>query len=234
MLGSLLFNVSSFDAVSFAAATVVLFVVALAACALPARRAAGVDSALALRAEEQLAPPMARRALRSRRSMRHAVLVLALCAAAAGATPSGQAPARETRGQPAGTAIIRGRVVADGPGVQPVIANARVSIGPAGAAEPVFTDASGRFEFQWPSRRAYTLTAEKTGYAKTRYGSNIDLEPPFAIEIADAAIVDAIEIRTAEGRRGDRGGSSMTSAIPWSAPRCPRGCCSGSAARIAS
>ena len=51
VLGSLLFNVSGFDAVSFGAATAVLFVVALAACGLPARRAAGVDPSVALRAE---------------------------------------------------------------------------------------------------------------------------------------------------------------------------------------
>jgi putative ABC transport system permease protein len=51
VLGSLLFNISGFDALSVTAATAVLFVVTLAACALPARRAAGVDPSIALRAE---------------------------------------------------------------------------------------------------------------------------------------------------------------------------------------
>ena len=48
---SLLFKITAFDLVSFGASTAILFVVALAACGLPARRAAGVDPSVALRAE---------------------------------------------------------------------------------------------------------------------------------------------------------------------------------------
>jgi putative ABC transport system permease protein len=51
VISTLLYQVTSFDVLSFAAATLVLFVVALAACGLPARRAAQVDPSLALRAE---------------------------------------------------------------------------------------------------------------------------------------------------------------------------------------
>ena len=51
VLSTLLFNVGAFDLVSFAAATLVLFAVAIAACGLPARRAAAVDPSVALRAE---------------------------------------------------------------------------------------------------------------------------------------------------------------------------------------
>jgi len=51
LLTSLLFNVSGFDLISLGVSTVILFVVALAACGLPARRAAGVNPSLALRAE---------------------------------------------------------------------------------------------------------------------------------------------------------------------------------------
>jgi putative ABC transport system permease protein len=51
VLSSLLFNVSGFDLVSFGASTLVLFAVALAACGLPARRAAGVDPSITLRSE---------------------------------------------------------------------------------------------------------------------------------------------------------------------------------------
>jgi putative ABC transport system permease protein len=51
VLASLLFNISGFDLISLGVSTAVLFVVALAACGLPARRAASVDPSLALRAE---------------------------------------------------------------------------------------------------------------------------------------------------------------------------------------
>jgi putative ABC transport system permease protein len=48
---SLLFHITAFDLVSFGAATAILFAVALAACGVPARRAAGMDPSVALRAE---------------------------------------------------------------------------------------------------------------------------------------------------------------------------------------
>jgi putative ABC transport system permease protein len=51
VFSSLLFHVTAFDLVSFGAATAILFAVALTACGIPARRAAGVDPSVALRAE---------------------------------------------------------------------------------------------------------------------------------------------------------------------------------------
>ena len=51
VFSSLLYNVSGLDGVSFVAATLVLFAVALAACGLPARRAARVSPSIALRAD---------------------------------------------------------------------------------------------------------------------------------------------------------------------------------------
>jgi ABC-type antimicrobial peptide transport system permease subunit len=50
-LSSLLYGVSSGDAVAFAAAVILATVTALAACALPARRAASIDPLQGLRAE---------------------------------------------------------------------------------------------------------------------------------------------------------------------------------------
>src|SRR5580765_1440366 len=51
VLACLLFNISGFDLVSLGVSTAILFAVALAACGLPARRAARVDPSLALRTE---------------------------------------------------------------------------------------------------------------------------------------------------------------------------------------
>jgi ABC-type antimicrobial peptide transport system permease subunit len=50
-LATLLFNVQPLDPVTFAAAPILLSLVALAACALPALRASRVDPAVALRQE---------------------------------------------------------------------------------------------------------------------------------------------------------------------------------------
>jgi ABC-type antimicrobial peptide transport system permease subunit len=51
VLSSLLFRVDGFDPVSIGVSTLILLAVALAACGLPARRAASVDPSLTLRTE---------------------------------------------------------------------------------------------------------------------------------------------------------------------------------------
>ena len=49
MLGTLLFGVSQFDSLTFIGGPAVFLTVAAIACIIPARRAAGIDPAVALR-----------------------------------------------------------------------------------------------------------------------------------------------------------------------------------------
>jgi ABC-type lipoprotein release transport system permease subunit len=51
MISSLLYNVSARDPQVFAVTTLILLAIALIACWLPARRAAGIDPITALRME---------------------------------------------------------------------------------------------------------------------------------------------------------------------------------------
>lgn len=95
---------------------------------------------------------------------------------------------------------MRGRVLAVESDSASPIRDARVSISaPAGSIDPVFTDSSGRFEIKGLAAGHYTLTAEKSGFAKTRYGSKSDLDPPIPVDVGDAATVDGIDIRMPKG-----------------------------------
>jgi len=51
LIGTLLYGVQPYDILSFVAAAVVLMIVALLACLLPATRASGIAPAVALRNE---------------------------------------------------------------------------------------------------------------------------------------------------------------------------------------
>jgi hypothetical protein len=111
------------------------------------------------------------------------------------------APPRDSRANTAvaGTGAIRGRVVSMAVEDSVPLRNARVSVSsPAGTIDPVFTDGSGRFEFTRLAAGRYTLTAEKTGFVRTRYGSRNDLDPPMPIAVGDATTGD-VEIRMPKG-----------------------------------
>src|SRR5262245_12526999 len=93
----------------------------------------------------------------------------------------------------AGTGIIRGRVVTSSGAPAPIV-DARVSIAGPATKEPVFSDDLGRFEFSTLAPGRYTLTAEKTGFARTRYGSRGELDVPEPIEVGVAAAVEGVQI----------------------------------------
>jgi hypothetical protein len=139
------------------------------------------------------------------RRRRHAFAVfvaLLLCRGATNGTSQTVAPPRDPRAPDlaAGTAVIRGRVVSVGSEAATPIRDARVSVSPpSGSLDPVFTDGAGRFEVSGLAAGRYTLTAEKTGFVPTRFGSKNDLDPPGPLDVGDATVLDGIEIRMPKG-----------------------------------
>jgi hypothetical protein len=125
--------------------------------------------------------------------------VLTCCGAANAAAQV--APPRDVSANTAvaGTGTIRGRVVSMAAEDSAPLRNARVSVSsPTGTIDPIFTDGSGHFEFTRLAAGRYTLTAEKTGFVRTRYGSKNDLDPPIPIAVGDATAGD-LEIRMPRG-----------------------------------
>jgi hypothetical protein len=109
-------------------------------------------------------------------------------------------PAREAPAHKIGTGVVRGRVVADGSDSAAPVPDARISISSgSGTIEPVFSDAGGRFEITALPAGRYTLTAEKTGFARTRYGARNDLDATFPVDVAEGKAVEGVEIRMAKG-----------------------------------
>lgn len=126
-------------------------------------------------------------------------------------SPSGQNPPRDraARTRPVDSpepevranGVIRGRVVADDAGATTPISKVRVVVRPAENTEFLdfmFTDSSGLFEFSGLPSGHYTVLAEKSGFAPTRYGADGLLDTPIAIEVTDGGD-DELEIRLPKG-----------------------------------
>ena len=109
-------------------------------------------------------------------------------------------PARDAPAHKIGTGVVRGRVVADGSDPAAPVPDARIFISSgSGTIEPVFSDAGGRFEITALPAGRYTLTAEKTGFAKTRYGARNDLDATIPVEVSEGNAVGGVEIRMPTG-----------------------------------
>ncbi|HEV3142148.1 MAG TPA: carboxypeptidase-like regulatory domain-containing protein, partial [Vicinamibacterales bacterium] len=132
--------------------------------------------------------------MRRRKHSLTVALVVACAATVLAQNPPPRDPAAPVDQR--GTGVIRGRVVtADR--AQP-IRNARVSILAAKVAEPVFTDDGGRFTFAALTAGRYQVVAEKTGFARARYGSANELDPAIPLDVAEGATVD-VQIRMTNG-----------------------------------
>src|SRR5919198_5357545 len=76
---------------------------------------------------------------------------------------------RDQADQPAGTAVIRGRIVAADTGAPIRRAQVRATSG-GGRGHLTSTDAEGRFELTGLPAGRWELTASKAGYVTLRYG----------------------------------------------------------------
>ena len=111
--------------------------------------------------------------------------------------PARDRPTRSQTDQPFAGAI-RGRVV--DVATNRALAKTRVTLfSDVGATPPLFTDANGNFAFQSLPAGHYTLLAEKTGYARLRYGARSDLDPPTEISIEAGSPVEDVLIHLIKG-----------------------------------
>jgi hypothetical protein len=98
----------------------------------------------------------------------------------------------------AGTALLRGRVVQAETGAP--IRGARVTLSQAPVqSRSVLTDDEGRYEFDAVARGSYTLSASKAGFVTLEYGQRRGREPAQRINIADRAVVDAVDFSLPRG-----------------------------------
>lgn len=94
---------------------------------------------------------------------------LILATTLVGQTPALQPPARDAAATPAGTAVVRGRIVTEANG-QP-LHRVRVTLNGAAQNPPTgVTDTRGEFEITGVPAGMYTLTATRAGYLTTQYG----------------------------------------------------------------
>jgi hypothetical protein len=116
-----------------------------------------------------------------------------------------QLPPRDATGanvsgdQAAGTAVIRGRVVAADSGTPIRRAQVRAQSGELRANRLVSTDAQGRFEFKDLPAGRWNLTASKAGYMTLRYGQKRSFEAGSPIEVADAQVMERADFSLPRG-----------------------------------
>jgi hypothetical protein len=108
-----------------------------------------------------------------------------------------QAPRDDRQTVLVGAGTIRGRVV-NASDSSPIQA-ARITLAGPSRPDPVFTDQSGQFELAKLAAGRYTVTAEKTGFVRSRYGSKSDLDPFVQIELGAGALAVDIEVRMPKG-----------------------------------
>lgn len=110
----------------------------------------------------------------------------------------GRGPARDPREQPAGTAVIRGRIIAADTGAPIRRAQVRATSG-GGQGRLAGTDAQGRFEFRDLPAGRWELAASKAGFVTLRFGQRRPFEAGRPIELAEAQVVERADFTLPRG-----------------------------------
>ncbi|HEY5616983.1 MAG TPA: carboxypeptidase-like regulatory domain-containing protein [Vicinamibacterales bacterium] len=115
-----------------------------------------------------------------------------------GAAP-GRGPARDTRERPAGTAVLRGRVVTADTGTAIRRAQIRAASASSSDTRLVTSDAQGMFEFRDLPAGRWELTASKAGFVTMRFGQRRPFEAGRPIEIADGQVIERVNLMLPRG-----------------------------------
>ena len=113
--------------------------------------------------------------------------------------PRDQVGGNQSGDQVAGTAIIRGRVLAADSGTPVRRAQVRAQAGELRANRLVSTDAQGRFELKDLPAGRWNLTASKAGYMTLRYGQKRSFEAGTPIEISDGQVMERADFALPKG-----------------------------------
>ncbi len=97
-----------------------------------------------------------------------------------------------------GTGRLRGRVVAADTGTVVRRAQVRIS-GPDIGSKTAFTDAQGRYEFKDLPAGRFTINVSKSGFVSMQYGQNRPFEPGRPIDLAEAQLVEKIDLALPRG-----------------------------------
>ena len=133
-------------------------------------------------------------------------LVAVLCMGQAPVAPgpggrgAARGPVRDAREQPAGTGVIRGRIVAADTSTPIRRAQVRATSGGGGAgARLVSTDTDGRFEFRELPPGRWELAASKAGFVTLRFGQRRPFEGGRPIELANGQVLESVDIALPRG-----------------------------------
>ena len=114
------------------------------------------------------------------------------------ATPQGP-PRDNTQPRPAGTATIRGHVVAADTGQPLRKAQVRITSGELRENRMTSTDADGKYEFKDVIAGRYTVNASKGSYVALQYGQLRPFEPGKPLEILAAQTIEKVDFALPKG-----------------------------------